>query len=73
MNAGGVPNTCKSSEFLQSIVKTSGKRVSNTWETSLRMGNISVKTELIPHKTTVWHQTGVKAAMRSKMVLCPIS
>ena len=37
------------------------------------MGNIFVKTELIPHKTTVWHQTGVKAAMRFEMVLCPIS
>ena len=68
-----MPNTCKSREVLQSIAELSGKRVSNTWETSLKMGNISEKSESIPHKTTDWHQSGVKAVMRFEMVLRPIT
>ena len=57
MNAGGVPNTCKSNEFrhLQRMlaseenVETSGGRVSNTWVTDPKVGDNIWKQMLIPH------------------------
>ncbi len=57
MNAGGVPNTCKSNEFrfdqkmlaLEEIIKTSGGRVSNTWVTYPLVGDNIWKQMLIPH------------------------
>ena len=38
----------------------SGARVSNAWVICLLVGNNSGKLELIPHKTTVSAETGVK-------------
>ena len=61
MNAGGVLNTCKSSEFQQLIVEVSGRRVSNTWAICPREGNNLPKGGLMSRKTTGWHHLGVKA------------
>ena len=47
MNAGGVPNTCKSSEPFG----VSGGRVSNTWATYLVDGDNIEKSVLIPNNT----------------------
>ena len=50
MNAGGVPNTCKSNEAEGgNSLQSSGGRVSNTWVTCPEVGNTSGKLELIPH------------------------
>jgi hypothetical protein len=50
MNAGGVLNTCKSSEAEGgNSFQSSGGRVSNTWVTCPEVGNTSGKLELIPH------------------------
>jgi hypothetical protein len=49
MNAGGVLNTCKSSEARGATPQSSGGRVSNTWVTCPEVGNTSGKLELIPH------------------------
>ena len=49
MNAGGVLNTCKSSEAWGATPQFSGGRVSNTWVTCPEVGNTSGKLELIPH------------------------
>ena len=62
MNAGGVPNTCKSNglietEIRQSFEKVSGGRVSNAWVTCLIEGDNDWKRSLIPHKPTVPHGT----------------
>ena len=63
MNAGGVPNTCKSNEMLIGKLRpedklSSGGRVSNTWVTCLMEGDNREKSLLIPHKHTVPHGTG---------------
>ena len=60
MNAGGVPNTCKSNEreMKPSDSQASGGRVSNAWVTCLTEGDNSLKRLLIPHKHTVPHGTG---------------
>ena len=58
MNAGGVPNTCKSSGDYWKLAfdNLSGGRVRNTWVICpLQRDNIK-KLTLIPHKLTVWHQ-----------------
>ncbi len=66
MNAGGVPNTCKSSEklFLDSFGMMeeveSGGRVSNAWATYLLQGDNILKRMLIPHIRLVSHDTGWK-------------
>ncbi len=52
MNAGGVPNTCKSNEELLVIyywISLSGERVSNALVTCLEVRNNSGKLELIPY------------------------
>ncbi len=52
MNAGGVPNTCKSNGELLVIyywMSLSGERVSNALVTCPEMWNNSGKLELIPH------------------------
>ena len=66
MNAGGVPNTCKSNEALFKILRMidwwlSGGRVSNAWVTCPVQGDNSRKQLLIPHKRTVSHDTVWKA------------
>ena len=52
MNAGGMPNTCKSNEKLVLALVESGARVSNAWITYLLVGDNSRKLELIPNKFT---------------------
>ena len=58
MNAGGVPNTCKSNGIYMkpSDCKFSGGRVSNAWVTCLVLGDNSWKRLLIPHKRTASHE-----------------
>jgi hypothetical protein len=46
MNAGGVPNTCKSN----GVAYTSGERVSNTLVTCPKDGNITWKRVAKPNK-----------------------
>ena len=74
-NAGGVPNTCKSSgdcgELAQS--NSSGGRVSNAWATCLKQGDNASKDVLIPRKTTAPHGAGVKGGIRFEMGSRPIS
>ena len=55
MNAGGVPNTCKSNEEDRFGGFLSGGRVSNAWVTCPIQGNNSWKRLLIPHKRTLPH------------------
>ena len=56
MNAGGVPNTCKSNEKLTSDsfgmmrLAESGERVSNAWVIYPKVGDNPPKGGLIPHK-----------------------
>ena len=65
MNAGGVPNTCKSSgdieRFFGYFLYLSGGWVSNTWVTCPAQGNNSWKRLLIPHMLTAPHGAGRKA------------
>jgi hypothetical protein len=49
MNAGGVPNTCKSNESLWVTEGESGERVSNTWLTCPTAGDNDWKRSLKPH------------------------
>jgi hypothetical protein len=49
MNAGGVPNTCKSNENPFFGLGDSGERVSNTLVTCPEVGDNSAKAGLIPH------------------------
>ena len=48
MNAGGVPNTCKSNGVLEIVL--SGERVSNALVTCPEAGDNSSKGLLIPHE-----------------------
>ena len=59
-NAGGVPNTCKSNGDKDFGFYLSGARVSNTWITWPKEGDNTWKQVLIPHKTTMSHDEGVK-------------
>ena len=67
MNAGGVPNTCKSSDEVSFGKRISGGRVSNTWVTCLIVGDSLSKGRLIPHKIVVSHDIAIKGAIRYKM------
>ena len=67
MNAGGVLNTCKSSDEVSFGKRISGGRVSNTWVTCLVEGDSLPKGRLIPHKIVVSHETAIKGAIRYKM------
>ena len=67
INAGGVLNTCKSSEKIPFGDDSSGGRVSNTWVTCLIVGNSLPKGRLIPHKIVVSHDTAIKGAIRYEM------
>ena len=50
MNAGGVPNTCKSNgEYWLRLITLSGERVSNALVTCPEEGDNSSKGLLIPH------------------------
>ena len=56
MNAGGVPNTCKSNEKLLVLVSvvSSGERVSNALVTYPKAGDNRSKDLLIPHVVIVF-------------------
>ena len=58
MNAGGVPNTCKSNGVLAIVL--SGERVSNALVTCPEERNNSGKLELIPHVVTVFRKPYLK-------------
>ena len=66
MNAGGVPNTCKSNEEPQHLYSyscrgfPSGERVSNALVTYPEEGDNSGKLELIPHVVTVFRKPCLK-------------
>ena len=66
MNAGGVPNTCKSNgtfkdrDFGQLRFKFSGGRVSNAWVTCLSQGDNVRKRTLIPHDIAESHGSAIK-------------
>ena len=65
MNAGGVLNTCKSSEAEGgNSFQSSGGRVSNTWVTCPEVGNTSGKLELIPHDIVGSMDLTIKAGDR---------
>ncbi len=53
MNAGGVPNTCKSD-----VPQGAWQTVSNAWEIYLFVGNNVPKGMVIPHKTMDWNVYG---------------
>ncbi len=59
MNAGGVPNTCKSNVNLSAMRGESGGRVSNTWLTCPSEGDNGWKRLLIPHTLV-----GIRGPMR---------
>ena len=70
MNAGGVPNTCKSNgrfeKSLRMILKVvSGGRVSNAWGTCLCPGDSSWKRLVIPH-TLISPHGGVRKDLSVK-------
>ena len=67
MNAGGVLNTCKSSDEVSFGKWISGGRVSNTWVTCLIEGNSLSKGRLIPHKIVMSHDIAIKGAIRYEM------
>ena len=67
MNAGGVLNTCKSSDEVSFGKWISGGRVSNTWVTCLIEGNSLPKGRLIPHKIVASHEVAIKGAIRYEM------
>ena len=54
MNAGGVPNTCKSDV----PARVHGRRVSNAWGIYLFVGNNAPKGVVIPHETNGWNAVG---------------
>ena len=60
MNAGGVPNTCKSNGVKSFGFLLSGGRVSNAWRTCTVLGDSSWKRLVIPHETTEGHPSEAK-------------
>ncbi len=62
MNAGGVPNTCKSNEeaFVFVHESLSGERVSNALVTCPEVWDNSGKLELIPHVVIVFRKLCLK-------------
>ncbi len=60
MNAGGVPNTCKSNENPFFGLGDSGERVSNTLVTCLEDGDNPSKEGLIPNNLVLIRKVQVK-------------
>ena len=66
MNAGGMPNTCKSNGICRNeyfgmiFCIESGKRVSNTWIIYLLVGDSHWKRWVIPHNIIFWEQDLIK-------------
>ena len=77
MNAGGVPNTCKSNEDLpvNSFTRRhlSGERVSNALVTCPEVGDNSSKGLLIPHVISWIRCLLIKGVIRFGRGLRPIS
>ena len=71
MNAGGVPNTCKSDGELAIIL--SGERVSNALVTCPEVWDNSSKGLLIPHVISGIRCPVIKAERRFERDLRPIS
>ncbi len=71
MNAGGVPNTCKSDGGLAIIL--SGERVSNALVTCPEEGDNSSKGLLIPHEVCLVRGGQTKGEIRFGRGLRPIS
>ena len=71
MNAGGVPNTCKSNGGLAIVL--SGERVSNAWVTCPEAGDNSSKGLLIPHVVAKVRGFASKGVIRFGRGLRPIS
>ena len=73
MNAGGVPNTCKSNGDRVAILGLSGERVSNALVTCPEEGDNSSKGLLIPHVIAEVRGSAIKGAIRFGRGLRPIS
>ena len=71
MNAGGVPNTCKSNGVLAIVL--SGERVSNALVTCPEVGDNSSKGLLIPHDISWVRDRLIKGVIRFRRGLRPIS
>ncbi len=71
MNAGGVPNTCKSNGELAIVL--SGERVSNALVTCPETGDNSSKGLLIPHNILIVRVIEMKGEIRFGRGLRPIS
>jgi hypothetical protein len=63
MNASGRLNTCKSwgSRFVAIQMLATGKRVRNTYATSLQLEDSPPKGGLILHNILEWHHSDIKA------------
>jgi hypothetical protein len=73
MNAGGVPNTCKSNGEIVAIRSLSGERVSNALVTCPEEGDNSSKGLLIPHTAIEIRCSMSKGESRFGRGLRPIS
>ena len=62
MNASGRLNTCKSWGSADFGLAATGKRVRNTYATSLRAGNSLSKERLIPHSILKTHVYEIKTS-----------
>ena len=71
MNAGGVPNTCKSNEDV--AIHSSGERVSNALVTCPGAGDNSSKGLLIPDVITEIRSSVIKGEIHFERGLRPIS
>ena len=71
MNAGGVPNACKSNGPVGFGLQGSGERLSNTKVTYPKVGDNSEKSELIPHDILSYF-VRMKAFGRLRRGLWPI-
>ena len=73
MNAGGVPNTCKSNGEIVAILSPSGERVSNALVTYPEVWDNSSKGLLIPHVVGKIRSFPTKRAICFGRGLRPIS
>jgi hypothetical protein len=73
MNAGGVPNTCKSNGGIVFVRYLSGERVSNALVTCPEEGDNSPKGLLIPHVVPVIRCPVTKGVIHFGRDLRPIS
>ncbi len=68
MNAGGVPNTCKSYEKSPACRREySGGRVSNAWAIYFQIGDNPAKAGLIPDSILQFRLSRLKVTSTSKL------